>query len=99
MRCGKLLAESAPQKLLEQFQCSFLEEAFLKLCEAQNNTLNNEAERFKVEDVSSDVLSQNEYERTKVCTIYRNNLCCPHCCKKLCQFILLYDTNNLNMLR
>ncbi|XP_018316537.1 ABC transporter G family member 20 isoform X1 [Mycetomoellerius zeteki] len=71
MRCGKLLAESAPQKLLEQFQCSFLEEAFLKLCEAQNNTLNNEAERFKVEDVSSDVLSQNEYERTKVISEYK----------------------------
>ncbi|XP_011055067.1 PREDICTED: ABC transporter G family member 20-like [Acromyrmex echinatior] len=71
MRCGKLLTESAPQKLLEQFQCSFLEEAFLKLCEIQNNTLNNEVERFKVEDISSDVLSQNEYERTKVISEYK----------------------------
>jgi len=67
MRCGKLLAESAPQKLLERFQCSYLEEAFLKLCEVQNNTLNNEVERFKAENTSSDVFSENEYERTKVC--------------------------------
>ncbi|XP_018355832.1 PREDICTED: ABC transporter G family member 20-like [Trachymyrmex septentrionalis] len=71
MRCGKLLAESEPQKLLERFQCSFLEEAFLKLCEVQNNTLNNEVERFKVEDTSSGVLPQNEYEQTKVISEYK----------------------------
>ncbi|KYM87313.1 ABC transporter G family member 23, partial [Atta colombica] len=46
MRCGKLLAESAPQKLLERFQCSYLEEAFLKLCEIQNNTLNNNEQKY-----------------------------------------------------
>ncbi|XP_018044364.1 PREDICTED: ABC transporter G family member 20-like isoform X1 [Atta colombica] len=71
MRCGKLLAESAPQKLLERFQCSYLEEAFLKLCEIQNNTLNNEVKRFKAEDTSSDVFSENEYERTKVISEYK----------------------------
>ncbi|KAG5331767.1 ABCGN protein, partial [Acromyrmex charruanus] len=87
MRCGKLLAESAPQKLLERFQCSFLEEAFLKLCEVQNNTLNNEVERFNVEDINSDVLSQNEYEQTK------NNLCYSYCYKKPCKSVLLHDIN------
>ncbi|KYN22383.1 ABC transporter G family member 23 [Trachymyrmex cornetzi] len=69
MRCGKLLVESTPQKLLNQFQCSSLEETFLKLCEAQNNTVTlNEAQESKVECINSNGLYQNEnkYEQTKV---------------------------------
>ncbi|XP_018343967.1 PREDICTED: ABC transporter G family member 23-like, partial [Trachymyrmex septentrionalis] len=71
IRCGKLLAESAPQELLEQFQCSSLEEAFLKLCNVQNNTITlNEAR--EVEDTSSDVLykDQNQCELTKAISEY-----------------------------
>ncbi|KAG5324788.1 ABCGN protein, partial [Acromyrmex heyeri] len=67
IRCGKLLAESAPQELLEQFQCSSLEETFLKLCNIQNNTVTlNEAQEG--ENTSSDVLykDQNQCELTKV---------------------------------
>ena len=67
IRCGKLLAESAPQELLEQFQSSSLEETFLKLCNAQNNTITlNEAQEG--EDTSSNILykDQNQYELTKV---------------------------------
>lgn len=64
MRNGKLLAESAPLKLLERFQCSFLEEAFLKLCDAQNNAIVlNDAEESKVEDTNSDVLNQDQDKR------------------------------------
>ncbi|KAL0122972.1 hypothetical protein PUN28_007554 [Cardiocondyla obscurior] len=61
MRCGKLLAESSPELLLQRFQCSFLEEAFLKLCEAQDNAYTrNEAEGSKLEDVGSDLSNQEE---------------------------------------
>jgi len=66
MRSGQLLAESTPQKLLERFQCSSLEEAFLKLCETQNNTvILNEAQESKDTDT---VLcqDQNIHEQTKV---------------------------------
>lgn len=69
MRCGKLLAESAPQQLLEQCQCLFLEEAFLKLCETQSNTDTlNEVQRSETEDTGCDILCQNQnrYKQTKV---------------------------------
>lgn len=70
MRGGQLLAESAPEKLLERFQCSFLEDAFLKLCEAQNNSivLTESAQESKAEDTDSAVLNQDQdiYGQTKV---------------------------------
>ena len=69
MRCGKLLAESPPQKLLEQFQCSFLEEAFLKLCEGQNDAIIlNETQESKAEDTGSgsELMNQDKYKQTKV---------------------------------
>lgn len=67
MRHGKLLAESVPHELLEQFHCSSLEEAFLKLCEAHNTTLNETYQGFR-EDTDSDILCQNrnKYKQTKV---------------------------------
>ncbi|XP_071579699.1 uncharacterized protein [Temnothorax nylanderi] len=70
MRCGKLLAESPPQKLLEQFQCSFLEEAFLKLCKGQNDAIIlNETQESKAEDTGSgsELMNQDQdkYEQTK----------------------------------
>ncbi|XP_071625835.1 ABC transporter G family member 20-like isoform X2 [Temnothorax longispinosus] len=70
MRCGKLLAESPPQKLLEQFQCSFLEEAFLKLCKGQNDAIIlNETQESKAKDTGSgsELMNQNrdKYEQTK----------------------------------
>ena len=89
IRCGKLLAESVPQELLEQFECSSLEEAFLKLCNVQNNTITlNEAR--EVEDTSSDVLykDQNQCELTKV-YICRNNLCPNHYYKNYIMGIIL----------
>lgn len=66
MRRGKLLAESPPQQLLEQFQCSFLEEAFLQLCEAQDNSVILTGAQGS--DSSSDALDQdkNKYKQTKV---------------------------------
>ncbi|XP_024883601.1 ABC transporter G family member 23-like isoform X3 [Temnothorax curvispinosus] len=70
MRCGKLLAESPPQKLLEQFQCSFLEEAFLKLCKGQNDAIIlNETQESKAKDTGSgsELMNQDrdKYEQTK----------------------------------
>ncbi|KYM87309.1 ABC transporter G family member 20 [Atta colombica] len=66
IRCGKLLAESAPQELLEQFQSSSLEETFLKLCNVQNNTITlNEVQEG--EDTSNILYKdQNQCELTKV---------------------------------
>lgn len=69
MRCGKLLAESSPQELLERFQCSSLEEAFLGLCQAQDSTmLANVSEVQGVQDTEDDVLHQEDdnYKRMKV---------------------------------
>ncbi|CAL1674062.1 unnamed protein product [Lasius platythorax] len=68
MRCGKLLAESSPQELLERFQCSSLEEAFLGLCQAQDSTmLANASEVQGVQDTEDDVLHQEDdsYKRMK----------------------------------
>ncbi|XP_011874292.1 PREDICTED: ABC transporter G family member 20-like [Vollenhovia emeryi] len=68
MRHGKLLAESAPQKLLEKFQCSSLDEIFVKLCEAQNNAVTlNEAQGSNMEDTGSAAFThdQNKYEQLK----------------------------------
>jgi len=59
MRCGKLLAESSPQQLLEQFQCSTLEEAFLTLSQTQSNTDISTMRTFKRETES--VSYQNDY--------------------------------------
>ncbi|XP_039306892.1 ABC transporter G family member 23 isoform X2 [Solenopsis invicta] len=62
LRRGKLLAESAPHELLEQFQCLSLEEALLKLCNAQDEITSNEMSQ---EDTNSDVLYQDKYKQTK----------------------------------
>lgn len=71
MRRGKLLAESTPHELMEQFECSFLEEAFLKLCDAQNKatTLNERSGRSTSQEVTrSNVLYQDRCKPTKVYT-------------------------------
>jgi hypothetical protein len=69
MRRGKLLAESAPHELLEQFECSSLEQAFLKLCDAQDKAITlNERSRRSQEVTSSNVLYQDRYRPTKVYT-------------------------------
>ncbi|XP_011166692.1 ABC transporter G family member 20 [Solenopsis invicta] len=68
MRRGKLLAESTPHELMEQFECSFLEEAFLKLCDAQNKatTLNERSGRSTSQEVTrSNVLYQDRCKPTK----------------------------------
>ncbi|XP_011170078.1 ABC transporter G family member 20 isoform X1 [Solenopsis invicta] len=69
MRRGKLLTESAPHELLEQFQCSSLEEAFLKLCDAQDNA-NSVNERDSQEE-TSDVLYQDKFIQTKEISKYK----------------------------
>ncbi|XP_018355820.1 PREDICTED: ABC transporter G family member 20-like [Trachymyrmex septentrionalis] len=73
MRYGKMLAELTPQKLLERFQCSSLEETFLKLCKAQDNKASLNAQECEVEDIDSGVSyqNQNQYERTKVILEYK----------------------------
>ncbi|XP_011859218.1 PREDICTED: ABC transporter G family member 20-like isoform X2 [Vollenhovia emeryi] len=66
MRHGKLLAESAPQKLLEKFQSSSLDEIFLKLCEAQNNAVTlTEDQGSNMEDTGGDAFNhdRNKYEQ------------------------------------
>lgn len=71
MRCGKLLAESSPQQLLERFQCSTLEDAFLGLCQAQDSTmLANASVVQAIKDTEDDALNQEEdsYKRMKVLT-------------------------------
>ncbi|XP_025995053.1 ABC transporter G family member 23 [Solenopsis invicta] len=66
MRKGKLLAELKPCELLQQFQCSLLEEAFLKLSETQDEEItSNERYQRLSEGTSSNVLSQDRYEPTK----------------------------------
>lgn len=70
MRSGKLLAESSPQQLLERFQCSSLEEAFLGLCQAQNATMVANASVVEAtKDTEDEVSHQDEdsYKLMKVC--------------------------------
>lgn len=70
MRNGKLLAESSPQELLERFQCSSLEEAFLGLCQAQNSTMLADASQVvePIKNTEDDACHQEEdnYKRMKV---------------------------------
>lgn len=69
MRCGKLLAESSPQELLDRFNCSSLEEAFLGLCQAQDSTmLENTSEVQAIKETEDEALTQDEdsYKRMKV---------------------------------
>lgn len=68
MRSGKLLAESSPQELLERFQCSSLEKAFLGLCQVQNATMVANASVVEAtKDTEDDVSHQDEdsYELMK----------------------------------
>ncbi|EGI65058.1 ABC transporter G family member 20 [Acromyrmex echinatior] len=98
IRCGKLLAESAPQELLEQFQCSSLEETFLKLCNIQNNTVTlNEAQEG--ENTSSDVLykDQNQCELTKTMPEYE--AVSEHQVSRLRRFKALLAKNGIQFLR
>lgn len=69
IRHGRLLTESSSEQLLNQFQCSSLEDAFLTLSQIQENTaVTNitEVYRSKAEDNKSDILCQNNCIRTKV---------------------------------
>lgn len=69
MRSGKLLAESSPQELLERFQCSSLEEAFLGLCQTQNSTmLAGTSVVEPIKNTEDDACHQEEdsYKRMKV---------------------------------
>lgn len=69
MRCGKLLAESTPQELLERFNCSSLEEAFLGLCQAQDSTMvENASEVPATKEIEDEPSTQDEdsYKRMKV---------------------------------
>ncbi|XP_011170076.1 ABC transporter G family member 23 isoform X2 [Solenopsis invicta] len=98
MRCGKLLAESTKDKLLEQFQCSFLEEAFLKLCETQDNAvILNESSRESNEDTSSDVLHEDKYRRTK--EISECKAISGHQVSRLKRFKALLVKNGIQFLR
>ncbi|XP_050449828.1 ABC transporter G family member 23-like isoform X2 [Cataglyphis hispanica] len=69
MRSGKLLAESSPQELLERFQCSSLEEAFLGLCQAQNSMMLAGASQVvePIKNTEDDACHQEEdsYKRMK----------------------------------
>ncbi|XP_011859421.1 PREDICTED: ABC transporter G family member 23-like isoform X2 [Vollenhovia emeryi] len=74
MKSGKLLAELGPQELLEQCHCSLLEEAFLKLCEAQNNAvILNEAQGSSAINTGGQVLNQDQdiYEQTEANSDYK----------------------------
>nr|XP_012218889.1 PREDICTED: ABC transporter G family member 23-like [Linepithema humile] len=69
IRRGQLLTESSPDQLLDQFQCSSLEEAFLTLSRTQENmavTSITETYRSIVENTKSDVLCQDKCRRTKL---------------------------------
>ncbi|XP_011861261.1 PREDICTED: uncharacterized protein LOC105558278 [Vollenhovia emeryi] len=97
MRHGKLLAESAPQKLLEQFQCSSYEEIFLKLCEAQNNAVTlTEAQGSNMEDASSDAFNhdQDKYEHaTKRKPVSKRQV------SRLRRFKALFVKNSIRFIR
>lgn len=100
MRNGKLLAESAPLKLLERFQCSFLEEAFLKLCDAQNNAIVlNDAEESKVEDTNSDVLNQDQDKRGRRKENWKYKAVSKHQVSRSKRFKALMIKNGIQFIR
>ncbi|XP_025989491.1 ABC transporter G family member 20 [Solenopsis invicta] len=98
MRHGKLLAESTSDKLLEHFQCLFLEEAFLKLCEAQDNAVTlNERSWESNENTSSDVLHEDKHRHTKVISEYK--AISGHQVPRLKRFKALLVKNGIQFLR
>nr|XP_012220380.1 PREDICTED: ABC transporter G family member 23-like isoform X2 [Linepithema humile]XP_012220389.1 PREDICTED: ABC transporter G family member 23-like isoform X2 [Linepithema humile] len=69
IRCGRLLTESSPEQLLDRFQCSSLEEAFLIMSQTQENiavTSITKAYGSKAEDTESDVSCRDKCRRTKL---------------------------------
>ncbi|XP_011859631.1 PREDICTED: ABC transporter G family member 20-like, partial [Vollenhovia emeryi] len=97
MRHGKLLVESAPQKLLRQFQCSSFEEIFLKLCEAQTNAVTlNEAQESNMEDTGSDAFNhdQDNYEQLK-----ENKTISERQVSRLRRFKALFVKNSIQLTR
>ncbi|XP_018406001.1 PREDICTED: ABC transporter G family member 23-like, partial [Cyphomyrmex costatus] len=99
MRCGKLIAESKPQKLLERFQCSFLEEAYLKLCNIQNNTVTlNEAQESEVEDTCN-VLYQDQNQRELIEAISKFQAVSERQVSRLKRFKALLTKNGTQFLR
>ncbi|KYN03411.1 PREDICTED: ABC transporter G family member 23-like [Cyphomyrmex costatus] len=99
MRYGKLLAESAPQKLLEQFQCSFLEEAFLKLCNIQDNTVTlNEARRSEVKDTDNDFLYQDQNQCETTDAISKYEVVSEHQVSRVKRFKALLTKNGIQFL-
>ncbi|XP_014480712.1 PREDICTED: ABC transporter G family member 23-like [Dinoponera quadriceps] len=78
MRYGKLLVESSPNQLLERFQCTSLEEAFLILSRSQEENLavtsGSTARKSKVENSENEISCQEENRRTKdKTTTYKEN--------------------------
>lgn len=81
MRGGRLLAESSPQQLLQRFQCSSLEEAFLALSRAQDNvdlTDISTAQTSKEGDSESNILCQNQTEVYIKSIVLENEICTNH---------------------
>lgn len=71
MREGKLLAESSPLQLLERFQCTSLEDAFLTVSQMQHNNMAitniSTIHRSNVEDSEEpEILCQNRHKQKKV---------------------------------
>lgn len=48
MRNGVLLTEEQPQALIQRYNCSYLEDAFLALCRKQENEAANSKKKRKV---------------------------------------------------
>lgn len=76
MRGGRLLAESSPQELLDRFQCTSLEEAFLVLSQSQENNqaianetsehVVNTDQKNKADDSEDNALCQDRSRGPKV---------------------------------
>lgn len=69
MRGGILLAESSPSQLLQRFQCTYLEEAFLNLSQMQenDNVAITSLSTIHTEENIEESLCQDRCDQKQVC--------------------------------
>ncbi|KAL2720362.1 ABC transporter G family member 20 isoform X2 [Vespula squamosa] len=106
MRSGKLLAESTPSQLLDQFQCDNLEDAFLELSKHQNEN-RNVSEINRNENDNSETLHEMEFMEASINLSTRPPNASTKTIKNLCInvvfisaryfFCLKYDTSSCGL--
>lgn len=98
MRKGKLLAQDAPDNLVNLPNCTTLEDAFLNLCFGQDDSNNKRRTRIKQDAESPDYADSNEEEVTEIKPFRCQCMSCHRLGSLLTKNLLRIWRNKLMML-